>query len=211
MLFCEVWEAVRACGRAGDRLCLAPAPLHGLNPAPASPPPAPAPPASPALPPGSAYPATLSSAEWLSTQPGAADFAAAADRQARMSSLASADGEELSGPLRPPPPPLASTSGPDSPPAPSVEALDVAHRSTRVPGSATACVVRLDPQRGVLDAANLGDSGFLVIRDGQLLFQSPAQQHFFDCPLQVGAADGPWGPCAWAWGCWWRLRLAVCS
>lgn len=80
----------------------------------------------------------------------------------------------------------ADSSGADWEPRPAVvAALDVAHRSTQLPGSATACVLRLDGASGVLHAANLGDSGFLLVRQGALLFQSPAMQHFFDCPLQV--------------------------
>lgn len=70
----------------------------------------------------------------------------------------------------------------------SVAALAIAHRLTKKPGSATACVLRLDPSTSELDAANLGDSGFLVIRTGEVVFQSPALQHFFDCPFQFGAA-----------------------
>lgn len=61
-----------------------------------------------------------------------------------------------------------------------LKALDVAHKLTRLPGSATACILRLDRERGVLNAANLGDSGFLLVRQGELFFQSPPLQHFFD-------------------------------
>ena len=32
-----------------------------------------------------------------------------------------------------------------------------------------------------------GDSGFLLIRDNNVVFRSPALQHFFDCPLQFAA------------------------
>lgn len=70
----------------------------------------------------------------------------------------------------------------------SLAALAIAHRLTKKPGSATACVLRLDPSTAELDAANLGDSGFLVIRKGVIVFQSPVLQHFFDCPFQFGAA-----------------------
>jgi protein phosphatase PTC7 len=70
----------------------------------------------------------------------------------------------------------------------AIAALAIAHRLTTKPGSATACVLRLDPLTGELDAANLGDSGFLIIRDGDVFFKSPALQHFFDCPFQFGAA-----------------------
>jgi hypothetical protein len=32
-----------------------------------------------------------------------------------------------------------------------------------------------------------GDSGFMLVRDGQVVFKSSVLQHFFDCPLQFGA------------------------
>ncbi|GFR43171.1 hypothetical protein Agub_g4221 [Astrephomene gubernaculifera] len=66
-------------------------------------------------------------------------------------------------------------------------ALDAAHMNTKVPGSATACVLQLDQSSCTLVAANLGDSGFVVIRDGKELIRSKPLQHYFDCPLQFGA------------------------
>lgn len=66
-------------------------------------------------------------------------------------------------------------------------ALATAHAGTRLPGSTTACVLRLDRTSNKLAAANLGDSGFLLVRDGREVFRSPALQHFFDCPLQFAA------------------------
>jgi protein phosphatase PTC7 len=51
-------------------------------------------------------------------------------------------------------------------------------------GSATACVIVLD--REDLQAANLGDSGFLVVRDNKVVFRSPPQQHDFNFPFQLG-------------------------
>ena len=67
-----------------------------------------------------------------------------------------------------------------------VEALDAAHRGTQLPGSTTACVARLNAAAGELEVANLGDSGLLLFRDGELIFQTPVLQHFWDCPLQFG-------------------------
>jgi hypothetical protein len=32
-----------------------------------------------------------------------------------------------------------------------------------------------------------GDSGFVVVRGGQVVLRSSPKQHFFDCPLQFGA------------------------
>lgn len=84
----------------------------------------------------------------------------------------------------------ASTSSIDTPVSErtALGALALAHELTKKPGSATACVLRMDPSTGELDAANLGDSGFLIIRNGEIVFQSPALQHFFDCPYQFGDA-----------------------
>lgn len=36
-------------------------------------------------------------------------------------------------------------------------------------------------------AGEQGDSGFLLVRGGKPLLRSEALQHFFDCPLQLGA------------------------
>jgi protein phosphatase PTC7 len=32
-----------------------------------------------------------------------------------------------------------------------------------------------------------GDSGFIVVRNGEIAMRSSPKQHFFDCPLQFGA------------------------
>lgn len=93
----------------------------------------------------------------------------------------------------------ANASLPDTPPEESAGtaesmrrltpkgALTTAHSGTRLPGSTTACVMRLDRTTNKLSAANLGDSGFLLVRNGREVFRSPALQHFFDCPLQFAA------------------------
>lgn len=36
-----------------------------------------------------------------------------------------------------------------------------------------------------LHAINLGDSGFMVVRDGHTIFRSPAQQHDFNFTYQL--------------------------
>jgi protein phosphatase PTC7 len=64
------------------------------------------------------------------------------------------------------------------------------HRRARA-GSSTACVVCLNGAQ--LHAANLGDSGFMVVRDGKLVFESPAQQHSFNFPYQIGSRGDPVG------------------
>lgn len=52
-------------------------------------------------------------------------------------------------------------------------------------GGTTACILSLCKATGSLESANLGDSGFLIIRDGQRHFLSKAQQHYFNCPYQL--------------------------
>lgn len=42
-----------------------------------------------------------------------------------------------------------------------------------------------------VQASNLGDSGFLIVRDGKLVFESPSQQHSFNFPFQVGSFGDP--------------------
>lgn len=50
-------------------------------------------------------------------------------------------------------------------------------------GSCTACVVLLDGSK--LRTANLGDSGFMVLRKDQIQYVSRAQQHSFNFPYQL--------------------------
>jgi protein phosphatase PTC7 len=77
-----------------------------------------------------------------------------------------------------------------------VESLEYAHAKTKILGSSTACVLLLDGQNsndsngnicqgGVLHAANVGDSGYIIIRNGKILFESTPQQHGFNFPFQL--------------------------
>ncbi|XP_067952009.1 protein phosphatase PTC7 homolog [Watersipora subatra] len=52
-------------------------------------------------------------------------------------------------------------------------------------GSTTACIVSLDTADGQLHTVNLGDSGYLVVRDGKILERSQEQQHYFNTPFQL--------------------------
>ncbi|XP_024976496.1 probable protein phosphatase 2C 55 isoform X3 [Cynara cardunculus var. scolymus] len=61
--------------------------------------------------------------------------------------------------------------------------LEKAHSSTKAKGSSTACIIALTDQG--LSAINLGDSGFMVVRDGCTIFRSPAQQHNFNFTYQL--------------------------
>lgn len=52
-------------------------------------------------------------------------------------------------------------------------------------GSSTACIVSLQKRDGTLDVANLGDSGMILIRDGNVLFKTEVQQTRFNAPFQT--------------------------
>lgn len=52
-------------------------------------------------------------------------------------------------------------------------------------GSSTICVVALHRDEKMLYSANLGDSGFLVIRSGEVIHRSEEQQHYFNTPFQL--------------------------
>eukprot|EP00892_Ulva_mutabilis_P006407 jgi/Ulvmu1/4138/UM019_0117.1 len=67
------------------------------------------------------------------------------------------------------------------------KALAAAHQKTRMPGSSTACLVGLHPSESVISSINLGDSGYVLIRNGTTIFRSPSLVHYFDCPYQLGA------------------------
>eukprot|EP00747_Dinoflagellata_sp_TGD_P033258 gnl/TRDRNA2_/TRDRNA2_136501_c0_seq1.p1 gnl/TRDRNA2_/TRDRNA2_136501_c0~~gnl/TRDRNA2_/TRDRNA2_136501_c0_seq1.p1 ORF type:complete len:619 (+),score=141.92 gnl/TRDRNA2_/TRDRNA2_136501_c0_seq1:97-1857(+) len=71
--------------------------------------------------------------------------------------------------------------------------IDVAQGKTKLRGSCTVCVMEFDGAK--LRAANVGDSGFRVIRQGQIVAASTPLQHNFNCPYQLaytefGALDG---------------------
>ncbi|KDR81603.1 hypothetical protein GALMADRAFT_59131 [Galerina marginata CBS 339.88] len=52
-------------------------------------------------------------------------------------------------------------------------------------GSSTACIISLNASSGVLRSANLGDSGFLILRQTSLVHRQAPQTHFFNCPKQL--------------------------
>lgn len=56
------------------------------------------------------------------------------------------------------------------------------------PGSSTACILSFNLDTGLLSAANLGDSGFLAIRDGTIIGESDETVHYFNCPFQLSNA-----------------------
>eukprot|EP00854_Cymbomonas_tetramitiformis_P027425 gene27425-33805_t len=44
-------------------------------------------------------------------------------------------------------------------------------------------------QGSILKVVNLGDSGLVVVRDGEIIFQTPCQNHGFNFPYQIGSPD----------------------
>ncbi|THH17808.1 hypothetical protein EW146_g3069 [Bondarzewia mesenterica] len=70
------------------------------------------------------------------------------------------------------------------------ECMKLAHQGVLrqkdvIAGSSTACIVNLNASSGVLRAANLGDSGFMIIRSSNVIHRQRAQTHFFNCPKQL--------------------------
>lgn len=67
------------------------------------------------------------------------------------------------------------------------ELLKIAHeRCVDIQGSTTACIISIHDNK--LHAANLGDSGFLIIRNGSAIYKTKEQQHYFNCPYQIGSS-----------------------
>lgn len=66
--------------------------------------------------------------------------------------------------------------------------LEKAHADTKVMGSSTACIIALSDQG--IRAINLGDSGFIIIRNGRIVFRSPVQQYGFNFPYQLANGTG---------------------
>ena len=52
-------------------------------------------------------------------------------------------------------------------------------------GSSTACILSFNCNTGLLHTANLGDSGFLAIRNGAIIGESMETVHYFNCPFQL--------------------------
>ncbi|TIA91633.1 hypothetical protein E3P99_00965 [Wallemia hederae] len=77
-----------------------------------------------------------------------------------------------------------------APEALPVDVIDAGHKGVLEmdevkAGSSTACVVTLDATNGNLKGANLGDSTFVLIRDGKIAESTKQQTHFFNCPYQL--------------------------
>ena len=64
-------------------------------------------------------------------------------------------------------------------------ALSAGFEMTNETGSSTVCVGKMTPD-GIFRVANVGDSGFLIIRNEEILLQSSEHQHQFNFPYQLG-------------------------
>jgi len=104
-----------------------------------------------------------------------------AARHARLSSHAQAPKGRRSARAR------CASDGPAGRRRPPRPAVAPRSSALRVPaqGSATVCILMLEGGR--LHAANLGDSGFWVLRGRQVVHRSPQQQHAFNWPFQLGS------------------------
>jgi len=60
-------------------------------------------------------------------------------------------------------------------------------RAKTIQGSSTACVLSIDGS--ILRTNNVGDSGFLIIRDEKIFFRFKEQLHSFNYPYQLGTAS----------------------
>ncbi|KAJ9673490.1 hypothetical protein PVL29_023197 [Vitis rotundifolia] len=65
--------------------------------------------------------------------------------------------------------------------------LEEAYVNTNVEGSSTACIITLTDE--YLNVINVGDSGFMLFRNGNMIYKSSIQQHFFNCPCQLGKSS----------------------
>ena len=73
----------------------------------------------------------------------------------------------------------------------SYEALLESKQRRSLVGSSTACIILFHHDTRVLHTANLGDSGFVVIRDNHVIHKSQEQQHYFNSPFQMGILPPP--------------------
>ncbi|CAI9103997.1 OLC1v1002599C1 [Oldenlandia corymbosa var. corymbosa] len=70
-----------------------------------------------------------------------------------------------------------------------VEILRLSVAESQSPGSATVLVAHFDGQ--ALHVVNIGDSGFLVLRNGNVYKKSSPMSHEFNFPLQIQRGDDP--------------------
>nr|GMC83277.1 probable protein phosphatase 2C 62 [Ipomoea batatas]GMC85580.1 probable protein phosphatase 2C 62 [Ipomoea batatas] len=79
-------------------------------------------------------------------------------------------------------------SGSDSGTDPKV-VLKLSVAKVESPGSSTVLIAHFDGQ--AFHVANIGDSGFLIIRNGVIYKKSSPMLHEFNFPMQIGSGDDP--------------------
>jgi len=62
---------------------------------------------------------------------------------------------------------------------------EIKENKQQIIGSSTACLMMLSHVDLKLYTANIGDSGFLVVRQGEVVHRSQEQQHYFNTPFQL--------------------------
>ncbi|CAH1100039.1 unnamed protein product [Psylliodes chrysocephalus] len=67
----------------------------------------------------------------------------------------------------------------------SERSIALAEKKFEFERSSTACVVVLNRDNNTLYTANIGDSGFMVVRKGKVIRRSEEQQHYFNTPFQL--------------------------
>lgn len=59
------------------------------------------------------------------------------------------------------------------------------NKNQSVVGSSTACIIVFNRESNCLHSANLGDSGFVVVRHNKIVHRSQEQTHYFNSPFQM--------------------------
>uniref|UniRef100_A0A1A9WPP8 Protein phosphatase n=1 Tax=Glossina brevipalpis TaxID=37001 RepID=A0A1A9WPP8_9MUSC len=63
--------------------------------------------------------------------------------------------------------------------------LELMEQKKPIVGSSTACVLILNRDNSTVYTANIGDSGFMIVRRGAIIHKSAEQQHYFNTPFQL--------------------------
>ncbi|XP_055808257.1 probable protein phosphatase 2C 55 [Solanum dulcamara] len=71
--------------------------------------------------------------------------------------------------------------------------LEEAYKNTNSEGSSMSRIITLNSEKSTIIDANVGDSGFFLIRKEKIIYKLPIQQRGFGCPYQLGNcnADNP--------------------
>ncbi|MCD7454337.1 hypothetical protein HAX54_024349 [Datura stramonium] len=73
-----------------------------------------------------------------------------------------------------------------------MEVLNDAYFNTKCQGSSTVCILTITCDK--VHVVNVGDSGFVVIRDGLIVYKLEIQQKGFNSPFQLGNEEKSYYP-----------------